>query len=240
MHMIKKMSEAQSFLHGIFLNGHCNLKCGVLSGIFCGVFVVPFLWQPPSSEQFVCPEKDRWLLRCLTGEVACRAPAGRDVGCGVWTGHSEAVAWSQCSRRWRLLDRSTAAAGVSLVVECGHWSGEAVAIPVAQCVGHDYRWIKVIKLPSESGVSPLDSRGSRAWRSKVPMPPKTECWRWSVLIACRLTDRWLMTDWLAELVLCLLYNARWVEWNLNLRSNNLQSADWLAKMRSRNLQWVLV
>ena len=38
----------------------------------------------------VGPEKDRWLLRCLTGEVARRAPVGRDVGCGVWTGRSAA------------------------------------------------------------------------------------------------------------------------------------------------------
>ena len=87
-----------------------------------------------------------------------------------------------------MLDRSAAAAGGSLVVEHGRWSGEAVATPVAQCVGHDYRRIEAAGLPSESGVRPPDSRGSRSWRSEVPMPPKTERWRRSVLIAYKLLE----------------------------------------------------
>ena len=122
------------------------------------------------------------MLRCLAGEVARRPLVGREVGCGVLrrlsqlTGHSAAVAGG------------CLVAGKGLLAERGRRSGEAIATPVAQCVGHDYQRIEAAELPSESGVRPPDSRGSRAWRSEVPMPPKTERWRRCVLIACRLLE----------------------------------------------------
>ena len=66
--------------------------------------------QPNFSEEFVGPEKNRWLLRCLAGEVARRAPVGRNVGCGVEA--AESVDWLQCDRYWKRIRLPSAVARV--------------------------------------------------------------------------------------------------------------------------------
>ena len=156
-------------------------------------------WQPTSLEKLVGPEEDRWLLGCLAGEVALRMPVEREVGCGVLTGRSVAVAGGRLIAVWQLLEVAWSQRG-----SCWWKSGRRVRS--LEWRGSNYARCPVswAWLPASWG-SPVSQACRRSGEAAIPGAAQSRrlrrlsagdevCW---LLVNCLKTaDVELTMDWL--------------------------------------------